>query len=328
MDSALLDLVLASTGASSAKRGDQIQSLWSGYGEIVRIHLEGSPHGGSVIVKHVAPPHGGSHPRGWSTDRSHERKLRSYEVEGTFYQRFASRCLPQARVPRCFAIAERDGQHFFVLEDLDAAGFPARGASLRESQLDACLRWLGHFHAAFIGVPAEGLWETGTYWHLATRPDEWAAMADSDLRKHAKNIDERLSSARFQTFVHGDAKVANFCFSTDGSTVAAVDFQYVGGGCGMKDLAYFLGSCLSEDECEEREVELLDRYFDHLKAGLGDKLADETWQALEAEWRALFPVAWADFHRFLQGWAPGHWKVNGYGDRLVAEVISELQSTS
>ena len=46
---------------------------------------------------------------------------------------------------------------------------------------------------------------------------------------------------------------------------------------------------------------------------------------LEEEWRRLFAVAWADFHRFLMGWSPGHWKINSYSERLVERVIKDLQ---
>jgi Ser/Thr protein kinase RdoA (MazF antagonist) len=60
-------------------------------------------------------------------------------------------------------------------------------------------------------------------------------------------IDQVLNNCSYQTIVHGDAKLANFCFSKEGA-VSAVDFQYVGGGCGMKDVAYFLGSCLTGKE--------------------------------------------------------------------------------
>ncbi|MFT5128254.1 MAG: hypothetical protein ACI8W8_001863, partial [Rhodothermales bacterium] len=46
--------------------------------------------------------------------------------------------------------------------------------------------------------------------------------------------------------------------------------------------------------------------------------------ALEAEWRALYPLAWTDFFRFLQGWSPGHWKIHGYSQRLAREVLASL----
>mgnify|MGYP000093138504 CR=1 FL=1 len=92
-------------------------------------------------------------------------------------------------------------------------------------------------------------------------------MTDDELRAAAPVLDARLNDCTFRTFVHGDAKVANFCFSDDGR-VAAVDFQYVGGGCGMKDVAYFIGSCLDESECERREASLLDAYFSALKEAL------------------------------------------------------------
>ncbi|MEM7395968.1 MAG: oxidoreductase family protein, partial [Verrucomicrobiota bacterium] len=134
--------------------------------------------------------------------------------------------------------------------------------------------------------------------------------------------DLRLKNGRYRTFVHGDAKLANFCFSPDGRAVAAVDFQYIGGGCGMKDLAYFVGSCLDEGDCERRETELLDRYFQTLKTALQERDVDA--EAIEAEWRPLYPVAWTDFHRFLKGWSPGHWKLHRYSERLAREVVEQL----
>ena len=175
-----------------------------------------------------------------------------------------------------------------------------------------------------MGRKASGLWKKGCYWHLDTRPDELEALTDLPLKQAAKQIDEALSASPFQTIVHGDAKLANFCFSRDGQKVAAVDFQYVGQGCGMKDLAYFMGSCLDEDECEQLEDDLLDVYFDELKKALVSKGGGFDVAALEADWRSLFPVAWTDFHRFIKGWSPGHWKINSYSEKLARQVIERL----
>jgi len=47
-------------------------------------------------------------------------------------------------------------------------------------------------------------------------------------------------------------------------------------------------------------------------------------EALEKEWRSLYRVAWADFHRFIKGWSPSHWKINTYSERVTAEVINSL----
>lgn len=187
--------------------------------------------------------------------------------------------------------------------------------------MKACLRWLANFHALFLGVAPENLWPVGTYWHLETRPDELEAMDHPELKAAAGDIDRILSGCRFKTIVHGDAKLANFCFSPSGQDVAAVDFQYVGGGCGMKDVVYFLGSCLEERECEKRVPGLLDYYFCELKQSVGK---DVDFSALETEWREMFVFAWTDFHRFLLGWMPGHWKINRYSKRLTEEAIRKL----
>ena len=277
-----------------------------------------------MIVKHVRWGRRPDHPRGWATDRSHQRKLRSYRVETAWYERYAERCGDGSRVPRCLGVRSDDDQVLVVLEDLDASGFPGRGHALGQHDVDACLSWLANFHATFLGEEPDGLWPTGTYWHLATRPDELAALDDVALRDAASRIDERLRSGRFRTLVHGDAKVANFCFADVGDRVAAVDFQYVGGGCGMSDLAYFIGSVYDEDECERLVPGLLDRYFHHLGEALGRVGEPVERAALEHEWRDLFPVAWTDFHRFLKGWSPGHWKLHGYSERIARSVVASL----
>jgi hypothetical protein len=228
-------------------------------------------------------------------------------------------------VPECYGLEESDDEFLMVLEDLDASGFPVRKDSVTMDEMQACLKWLASFHATFMGQEPEGLWKVGTYWHLETRPDELEALEDAELRAAAGEIDARLNSARYLTFVHGDAKLANFCFSEDGLNVAAVDFQYVGGGCGMKDVAYFIGSCLYEEDCERYESELLAFYFTELRAALKARGSDIDLDALEQEWRELYPIAWTDFHRFVKGWSPGHWKIHGYSERLAREVIEQLR---
>lgn len=283
----LLPWIAELCGAERARRGKRIQSLWGGYGELWRIELGGADVP-SVVVKWVKPPAAAAR----ASERSHRRKCRSYQIETTFYRSHASRCDDTCRVAALRGSRSDSSEWLLVLEDLDASGFPERKRAPNANELDACLAWLAAFHARFVGVAAEGLWKTGTYWHLATRPDELAAVADPALRAAAPGWDRTLSAATFQTLVHGDAKPANFCFAPRGRGVAAVDFQYVGGGCGMKDVAYLLHG-------ESSERRHLDAYFTHLRAAL---TPEHDFVALEREWRALYPVAQSDFARFLAGW--------------------------
>ena len=309
----------------SISEKELIQTLWSGYGEISRYHLKGAQVA-SVVVKHVSLPTQNNHPRGWNTTLSHQRKLTSYQVEVAWYRYWAKQCDETCYVPACLALEVFGDEIVMVLEDLDALGFDARKSQVTLAEMKTCLSWLANFHATYLSCQPEGLWSVGTYWHLNTRPDELDVLTDLPLKAAAIDIDKLLNSSPYKTFVHGDAKLANFCFSSDGTKVAAVDFQYVGGGCGMKDVAYFIGSCLYEEECEKYEAELLDSYFSALKTAVEKREVKVEFELLEQNWRELFSVAWTDFHRFIKGWSPGHWKINSYSERLARDVVDKIDS--
>lgn len=315
-------LVLDNTAAVDACKLESVQSLWSGFGEIFRVQLQPESLG-TLIIKQIIPPDYSQHPRGWNTDRSLTRKLQSYDVESCWYQSRSQQCDDSCRVPQCIASIKEGDNSWILLEDLDAAGYNKRLSHLTVEQAKPCLAWLASFHARFLHEPAEGLWPAGTYWHLDTRPDEFKAMPEGAIKDLATDIDQLLSNCQYRTLVHGDAKVANFCFNSTATKVAAVDFQYVGGGCGMKDVAYFFGSCFNEQECERYIPSLLDYYFTELAAGAADTTDSER---LEQEWRGLFAPAWTDFYRFLLGWLPkgdkSNPKIHRYTEKLAKQTIA------
>lgn len=315
-------LLLAQTGGEIA-RTETIQSLWGGYGELVRVFLAGASVP-SVVVKHIRFERPDKHPRGWASEFGHQRKLRSYEVEETWYQTYANLCPESCRIARCLDAHLNDQECLIILEDLNASGFGKRRERAGIGSLFPCIRWLAEFHAHCLGNPGKGLWERGSYWHLATRPDELEALEDVRLKAVAHEIDARLAATTFKTLIHGDAKLANFCFRPDDTEVAAVDFQYVGPGCGMQDLAYLVGSSFSSAECERLETRILNEYFNGLEIALTRNRRQALVSELRAEWEPLYPLAWADFHRFLMGWNPRSWKVHRYSETITRRVVDSL----
>lgn len=352
MDTEVLELICQATGCRRCEPGEEIQTLWSGYGVIQKVTLVDDRRV-DAVVKWVDLSQVRVNRRGWSGSVSHDRKVRSYEVEKNFYQSCGRRCGSESRVAAMLGAMKiaNDAGWIIVLEDLDAAGYSRRKTNLRPQDLRNCIDWIANFHAAFLGDPGTGLWEQGTYWHLETRPQEYAAMDDGPLKRSAAAIDRMLNDCSYQTLLHGDAKIANFCFANDGDgsndgnqgsdrinndrlaqgPVAAVDFQYVGRGCGMKDVVYFLTSCLSDEQCERQWEPILDRYFDRLNRRLSDRLSSGgkdplvSFSDLEHQWRRMFPVAWADFNRFLNGWSPGHWKLTPFSQRMTDDALAMLK---
>ena len=352
MHSSIQQRILDATRAKQIIKIEEIQPLWNNYGILSRLFLQGSSYP-SVILKHIQIPTQQHHPKGFATSISRQRKIKSYQVEQYWYQHYNQRLSqisddPQldslmCRTPHCIDSFHFNDEIFLLLEDLSSSGFEPRSSVIDWTQVELVIQWLAHFHVQFLHTQnqtdsAKGLWEIGTYWHLATRPDEWAKLEGTSLHWIAPFIDAHLNTASYQTLVHGDAKLANFCFHHTESLVAAVDFQYIGQGCGMKDLAYFVGSVFGEEECKQHEEGILDCYFSHLrtaynspfKTQIEDKdSSTQNKQTLdlhnvEKEWRALYPVCWADFQRFLLGWSPHHYKHTTYTQTLTDRVMDTL----
>ena len=328
-----IDFVKKALDAQKVEIHSHLQALWSGQGHVFRLTTNVPSHQ-QVVVKYIAPTDQSTHPRGWNTSTSYKRKLHSYQVESHWYTHYACRCTEHCKVPVLLGLEHDRHTRLILLEDL-AIAYPYRPAKLTVDQVKICLRWLAEFHALFLIDAGDGLWPRGCYWHLATRQDEWQAMKDSAVKRAASWLDERLQNTRFQTLVHGDAKLANFCFDQNITHAAAVDFQYVGKGCGMSDVVYLLGSCLSEQDCERYDQLLLDAYFSALRLALARRLdndihlqailqSDEPGgliEQLETQWRALYAIAWTDFYRFLSGWMPGHAKINRYTKKLAEQAL-------
>ena len=64
------------------------------------------------------------------------------------------------------------------------------------------------------------------------------------------------------------------------------------------------------------------------RAGSGDYATSAyTQRQLEVveEWQRLYSWAWADFVRFLAGWAPHHYKIDRYSLQLTEDVLRMLE---
>jgi len=301
-----------------------IQSLWGGYGELVRLRFQDT----SIIIKHVKLPVTTEHPYGWNTNISHQRKIHSYEVEVSWYQEFSQIIDERCRVPQGLKCFQSKDEWLIVMEDLTTVGFVSIVNHANKNHLSSCLYWLANFHARYMNTQSKKIWETGTYWHLDTRPDELDALVDGRLKSFARRIDGELKDAKYQTIVHGDAKLANFCFNEEGTICAAVDFQYVGHGCAMKDVALFISSAVKPEDCTKLESWALDTYFTALKVALAHYQPKIDYVDVERELRPMFCVAWADFQRFVKGWKPNHYKINPYTEELTNRALTYLKSKS
>lgn len=163
----------------------------------------------------------------------------------------------------------------------------------------------------------KGLWKQGGYHYLATRMselhsidarlDSWGQLglhADSDLPTAVDWCLNNPSDRTHLSLIHGDVKAENMAFSRDGKQMAMYDFQYVGIGLGVQDLAKFLTTSIPSRHLNSASAEedLLKTYHAFLLNNLPED-AEYEWENLIQDWE-LALVSWV---RFLAGWSGGFW---------------------
>ena len=87
-----------------------------------------------------------------------------------------------------------------------------------------------------------------------------------------------------------------------------------------------MSSAVRPQDCAELESQMLETYFRYLEEALAYYQPQLSLDDVEAAWRPMFYVAWADFQRFVKGWSPEHWKINPYTEQLTQTVIEQLES--
>ncbi|KAL1412988.1 phosphatidylinositol N-acetylglucosaminyltransferase gpi19 [Vanrija albida] len=328
-----------------------LQTLWAGYGSISSFTaVDGSGGKHPLILKLVAPPDGSS------SDEGHRRKMLSYAVEQHFYAAVvpALNLPPEVGVARVLATSA-DGAVATVLEDLRQR-YPVAGehrGELSERQVDAALLWLARFHsasrgygrgklAAFVRPPLveteekKEVWLNGGYTYLATRMSEfaslqrgrgeWRVLAEVD---GAGNSPASLAALfleprgrAFESLIHGDVKSENLFASAAGDRVAFFDFQYVGLGLGVCDLAKLftcsvpLGLLVEDKRREKRrgmgkgEEALLRKYLEYNGSAYD-------WDEFTRHWE----TALVDWCRFQASW--GWWGNTDWLQSRVREILAD-----
>jgi Ecdysteroid kinase-like family len=242
----------------------------------LRVRLEAHDGGARTVVTKLARPQIASGPLARA----------AYAKEVAFYTELAP--LLPVRTPRCHhaAIAADASAFTLVLDDLadsragdQIEGCPVPAASAAVANL-AALHGPTWCDEEIAGRPwlssdpsltAEALAPL-----LVAAADQFGDRFAGELTTGERAVLDAsrevlapwmVAAAPTFAVVHGDYRLDNLLFPLDDpGKVAAVDWQTVGIAQPGRDLAYFLGTCLSTDDRHNHEQELVARYHRHLGA--------------------------------------------------------------
>ena len=126
--------------------------------------------------------------------------------------------------------------------------------------------------------------------YLLTLPaalDRFGDMFTGDTRQVAEEFGLRIASqfaavsAGPKTVVHGDFRADNMLFGGEGhKDLAVIDWQGFGIGCGMYDVAFFLGTSVTSEVRRRIERDALDEYHDIVcRLGAENYTREDCWRS-------------------------------------------------
>jgi Ecdysteroid kinase-like family len=269
--------VLGTTGSPTAF--DRVTAEEVGTGQMsvtLRVRLDGPDGRSRTVITKLARPEIASGPLARA----------AYAKEIAFYTELAPR-LP-VRTPQCHhaAIADDASSFTLVLDDLAESrpgdqieGCPVPAAEAAVANLAALHgpTWCDEEIAGrpwLSGDPSLTAEALAPVLELAAEQfgDRFAGELTAGERSvldASRRVLAQWMVAPAPTFAvaHGDYRLDNLLFALDDpGKVAAVDWQTVAIAQPGRDLAYFLGTCLSVDDRRRHEHELVARYHQHLTA--------------------------------------------------------------
>ncbi|KAJ5807644.1 hypothetical protein N7447_011100 [Penicillium robsamsonii] len=191
-----------------------------------------------------------------------------------------------------------------------------------------------------------GLWLNGGYTYLATRRKEYASLAHdtgSEWSDLLCGVSDRCSLSvaemvalfltpcgrAVESYIHGDVKSENLFTTTNGDNVAFFDFQYVGLGLGVCDLAKLFtcsiplhmlvdgnGSLPEQLSMCDGERGLLERYRTTL---LDEDSQLYDWETFQRHWE----TALVDWCRFQASW--GFWGNTEWLEARVRSILNDQE---
>ena len=242
--------------------------------------------------------------------------------------------------------------------------------ALNQTQVLGALDWLAKFHSrrdlvgdlgGYVlpplgekerragGGSGKGVWLNGGYTYLATRRTEYESLENDDYSEWSCAMCKEFGSTglsvaetvalflkpcgrKMESLIHGDVKSENLFTTTSGEEVAFCDFQYVGVGLGVCDLAKLftcsvpmemllpigLDNSVSEKlPMKKYEQRILEHYYTQLVASQGEDFYP--WDEFVRHWE----TALVDWCRFQASW--GFWGNTEWLEGRVRSILSDQE---
>ena len=275
-------------------------------GTILRCHLtcQGDAAGlpASVVVKLPSP-----HQETLQT----ARRLRLYQREYRFYRDLASHAAIRGPALLYGDFDERDHRFVLVLEDLRDMVSVDQIEGASEAQAITAVRAIARMHGQFwdkVDVPpVAGFNETADperhrlvqHVYQSCLPaafDRFGHCFSDAMRGLAEEYgqrmvehNDRLSSGSL-TFSHGDFRLDNMFFGSDGTDdFAVVDWQVCGVRSGLYDVAYFLSSSVDEEVRRKVERAAVEGYAEVVRSlGVQHFTGEECWRSYRQNMLSCF----------------------------------------